>query len=229
MKSLAFKAALLALVSLGLTWSASSMAIEEPGFELVRTDGNNELRQYRPFIVAEVTVDGDMDTASSRGFRLIADYIFGNNRSVRADTGKPSEKIEMTAPVTVEPVTGASEKINMTAPVTIEPQGGDKPAMGSAQRWRVHFVMPSAYTMATLPRPNNPQVSLREVAGKRVAVRRFSGFSGNDKVEREAAALRQWIGEQNLKAGGALQLSRYDPPWKLPFLRRNEVMIEVSD
>lgn len=229
MTFIACRAALLALVLAGLGWSTAAMAIEEPAFEVVRTDGPNELRQYRPFVVAEVLVDGDMDTASSRGFRLIADYIFGNNRSVRAESTRPSEKIEMTAPVTVEPVAGASEKINMTAPVTIEPQGGQGPSMGSAQRWRVHFVMPASYTLASLPRPNNPQISLREVANQRMAVRRFSGFAGTDKVEREGEALRQWMAAQQLKPAGSLQLSRYDPPWKLPFVRRNEVMVQVAE
>lgn len=101
--------------------------------------------------------------------------------------------------------------------------------MSESGRWRVHFVMPAAYTMATLPRPNDPSVSLREVPGKQVAVLRFSGFAGTQKVQREAAVLLQWMRAQGLKPTGPAQLARYDPPWTLPFMRRNEVMIEASE
>ena len=135
----------------------------------------------------------------------------------------------MTAPVTVSPATAPSEKIAMTAPVTTAPQGVEAGTLSDSGRWRVHFVMPASYTMATLPRPNDPSVSLREVPGKRAAVVRFSGFAGTQKVQREAAALLQWVRAQGLKPTGSAQLSRYDPPWTLPFMRRNEVMIEVSE
>jgi hypothetical protein len=214
----------------GLFVSSAAMAIEEPAYSVVRTDGAIELRQYRPFIVAETMVDGDLDAASSAGFRRIAAYIFGANTSVRASAAASSEKIDMTAPVTVSPATTApSEKIAMTAPVTTAPQGVEAGTLSDSGRWRVHFVMPASYTMATLPRPNDPSVSLREVPGKRAAVVRFSGFAGTQKVQREAAALLQWVRAQGLKPTGSAQLSRYDPPWTLPFMRRNEVMIEVSD
>jgi hypothetical protein len=79
------------------------MAIEEPAFEILEKAGNVEIRRYRPVIVAETFVDGDMGSASNRGFRLIADYIFGNNLSVRGSGGQSSERIAMTAPVSVEP------------------------------------------------------------------------------------------------------------------------------
>ena len=130
----------------------AAMAIEEPKFEVLEQSESFELRQYHPLIVAEVLVDGDLDEASSKGFRLIADYIFGNNR---ANTGA-NAKIAMTAPVTVEPI---DNKIAMTAPVTLQPKSG---------KWQVRFVMPSQYTLSTLPVPNNTQVKLREVPGRKV-------------------------------------------------------------
>ena len=116
------------------------MAIEEPAFKIVLKSEAFEVRQYAPILVAETMVDGDMDEASNKGFRKIADYIFGNNRANQ--TGAAS-KIAMTAPVTLEPV---SEKIAMTAPVSLSAiqQGND---MASANKWRVHFVMPAKYTM----------------------------------------------------------------------------------
>jgi len=212
------------------------MAIEEPAHEVMRSDGANELRRYRSFIVAETVVEGDLDAASSQGFRRIAGYIFGGNRSVRPDagsSGSASERIAMTAPVTVEPAQassppGASEKIAMTAPVTVQAQGdGGEASPGSSRRWRVHFVMPARYTLASLPQPLDPQVTLREVPGGLVAVRRSSGFSGQQKVQHETEALQAWVQAQGLRPSSGPQLARYDPPWTLPFLRRNEVMIPI--
>ena len=104
---------------IGLFCTGHAMAIEEPKYEVVQTEGAFEIRKYAPILVAETFVDGDMDEASNKGFRLIADFIFGNNQV--ADSSA-SSKIAMTAPVTVEPV---SKKIAMTAPVTIEPQSAE--------------------------------------------------------------------------------------------------------
>ena len=185
------------------------MATEEPEYTVIEQSGAFELRSYSPMILAETRVPGSMDDASSAGFRLIADYIFGNNTS--RDGG--NEKISMTAPVTMEP---ASEKISMTAPVSIEQEDG---------QWRVHFVMPSQYTMETLPRPNNPAVTLREVPARNNAVIRFSGFTGEDKIAAKTAELMTWLDNKGITPIGQPELARYNPPWTLPFLRRNEVMV----
>ena len=217
--------ALMALV-LGL-WGMAAMAIEEPAFEVIVKSGEFEIRQYRPFIVAEAMVDGEMNAASSAGFRLIADYIFGNNQSVRGVADKAAEKIAMTAPVTMEPV-AAAEKIAMTAPVTMEPQGSGTGGTMKATRWRVHFVMPSQYSMATLPKPNNPAVMLRQVPGKRYAVLAFSGLAGEKKVQQKTDELFAWLNSKNLKPLAVPQLARYDPPWTLPSLRRNEILGEIA-
>jgi hypothetical protein len=196
-------------LALLLLSSGSAMAIEEPEYEVIEKSGEFELRAYSPMIVAETLVSGSMDKASGAGFRLIADYIFGNNTSTAGD----SEKISMTAPVTMEP---GSEKISMTAPVSMEQTAG---------QWRVHFVMPAQYTMETLPRPNNPQVTLREVPSSNYAVIRFSGLAGEKKVARKTAELMTWLESKGITPTGKPELARYNPPWTLPFLRRNEVMI----
>jgi hypothetical protein len=150
-----------------------------------------------------------MDNASSAGFRLIADYIFGNNTS----TTGGSEKISMTAPVTMEP---KSEKISMTAPVSMEKTDG---------QWRVHFVMPSQYTLDTLPAPNNLAVTLREVPASNYAVIRFSGLAGENKTAKKTSELIVWLDSRGITPIGKPELARYNPPWTLPFLRRNEVMV----
>ena len=189
------------------------MAIEEPNYKVLETSGSFELRTYDSMIVAETVVSGSMDEASSAGFRLIAGYIFGDNTS---NTGG-SEKISMTAPVTMEPESESrSEKISMTAPVTMSANNG---------KWRVHFVMPSEHTLDTLPKPNNSAVTLREVPGQQVATVRFSGRASKEKTAEKTADLLAWLASKQITPTGKPELARYNPPWTLPFLRRNEVMV----
>jgi hypothetical protein len=191
---------------LALLWTGHVMAIEEPKYEVLRSDGPYEIRQYAPILIAETLVEGDMDEASNKGFRLIADFIFGNNQA--ADS-----------------VTDA--KIAMTAPVTVEPQK-DALNMQSAEQWRVNFVMPSQYTLASIPKPKNSAVKLREVPSKHFVVLKYSGFNTVSRVQSKTREATNWINSHNLKAIGTPQLSRYDPPWTLPMFRRNEIMIEIS-
>jgi SOUL heme-binding protein len=214
-----FAAALTGLAS--LLGSPDAMATEEPQYEVVVAEGAMELRRYAPMLIAETEVDGSLDEASNQGFRLIADYIFGNNQSPDAER---KAKIAMTAPVTVEP---QSSKIAMTAPVTAEPRtaGAD---MQAARRWRIHFVMPSQYTLETIPKPRNPLVQLREVPGKHYAVHRYSGFNTLSRVQLKTDELLKWAGARSLTVTGTAQLARYDPPWTLPMFRRNEILVEVA-
>jgi len=216
-----------AAMTLTLLQGGAVMArTEEPAFESIKKEGDFEVRQYRGFIVAETFVKGDMDEAGSDAFRAIAGYIFGGNISVAS---KASEKIAMTAPVVMEKSVDkaaekTSEKIAMTAPVVME-KSMEKNA---GETYRVHFVMPSQYTMATLPKPLNPKVTLREVTAQKMAVIRFSGFSTDEKVRIKTEALRNWIQQQGLKSIGNPQFARYDPPMMPAFLRRSEVMIAVE-
>ena len=192
---------------LNFLWIGNVMAVEEPKFEVLLTDGSFEIRQYAPYLTAETLVMGDMDEASGKGFRLIADYIFGNNQAINSAT---------------------SEKISMTAPVTIEPQMSAG-SMETSKQWLVKFIMPSQYTLATIPKPKNSAVNLREVPSKRYAVLKYSGFNFQSKVQSKTQEAIEWVAKRNLQVIGQPQLSRYDPPWTLPMLRRNEVMIEISN
>lgn len=198
-----------------LLFTGSSMAIEEPKYRVIENAGAFELRVYDPKIIAEVEVPGTQKEASSAGFKLIAGYIFGGNTS-RAGG---NEKISMTAPVAMESVDAKpqSEKISMTAPVNMEQTGN---------KWRMHFVMPGKYTLNTLPKPNNPAVTLREVPGHKYAVIRFSGFAGKAKADTKTAELKKWLKSRGIKPTGKPELARYNPPWTLPFMRRNEVMMK---
>ncbi len=201
-----------AVTLVSLLFSVQIMAIEEPKYDVLEASGAFEVRAYSPMIVAETLVDGSMDEASGKGFRRIAGYIFGGNTS---SVGK-KEEISMTAPVTIEP---KAEKISMTAPVTMKEDGGS---------WKVHFVMPSEYTMETLPNPNESNVTLREVPAQKYAVIRFSGLAGEKKIALKTKELNQWLTGKNIRLQGKPQLARYNPPWTLPFFRRNEVLVAIE-
>ena len=218
---------LLAFAAIGLILGEVAMAIEEPRFEILEKAGEIEIRQYRPVIVAETFVDGDLDAASSTGFRLIADYIFGNNQSMRGAGGQPSEKIAMTAPVSVEPA-ARPEKIEMSAVVNVEPQGDSVSGTMYSKRWRVQFTMPGEYSMTTLPKPRNSAVTIRAVPGKLYAALVFSGFAGEAKAQQKADELLVWLKARNRRVIATSQLARYNPPWTLPFLRRNEILVEIA-
>lgn len=185
------------------------MAIEEPKYSVIEKSEPYELRAYEPMIIAETIVSGSLDKASNVGFKLIADYIFGNNTA----SAGGNKKISMTAPVTMEP---ESQKVKMTAPVSIEKDDG---------QWRMHFVMPSEYTMETLPEPNNSAVVLREVPAGKFAVLRFSGFTRDNKVAEKTNDLLAWMKSKGIQPKDEPRLARYNPPWTLPFLRRNEIIV----
>lgn len=197
------------------------MAIEEPKYEIIQKDGAFEIRKYAPILIAETIVEGDMDEASNKGFRLIADFIFGNNQAVDSNTNR---KIDMTAPVTVEPM---SQKIAMTAPVTVEPLFSDA-NMQAAKKWRIHFVMPSQYTQANIPKPKNDAITLKEIPSKYFLVHSYSWLNTLSRVQTKTDETLEWANRKGLKVIGAPQLSRYDPPWTLPMFKRNEIMLELT-
>ncbi len=200
--------AVLTVVALcaGLSGTIMSL-VEQPAYTVVRSLGDVEIRDYPAIIVAEVEVVGARKAAINSGFRLIADYIFGNN--------SPAQKIPMTAPVTQQ----AGEKIAMTAPVSQQPFGG---------AWKVRFVMPSTYTLSSLPKPNNPSVKLVSLPAERFAAIRFSGLADDDAIARFEQRLFDCLAEQGLASQGEAIMAFYNPPWTLPFLRRNEILAKLQ-
>ncbi|HSP84889.1 MAG TPA: heme-binding protein [Psychrobacter sp.] len=192
------------------------MATEEPKYTVLSQVEDFELRRYESQLVAQTWVSGDQNTASRAGFKVLADYIFGNNT---APSGE-SSKISMTAPVTMQSEnkngSNGSQKIAMTAPVNMQQSDG---------KWRVQFTMPSKYTMQTLPKPNNPNIKIIEIPAQTYGVIKFSGLAGSEKVATKTVELQSWMQAQKLTMTGVPELARYNPPWTLPFMRRNEIMI----
>ena len=205
---MAFKPMLAAILVL-MTLAGCAMAVEEPAFKEVSRDGAFEVRDYPALVAAEVTVAGAQKEAASKGFRLLAGYIFGAN--------KRRQGIAMTAPVGQQ---AASEKIAMTAPVA--------QTENAAGTWLVRFTMPSTYSLQTLPTPDDARVKLRTIAPARFAVLRFSGLAQPGDVAEKSKQLLAWVKSHGLRATGSVILAQYNPPWTVWFLRRNEVMVEVD-
>lgn len=182
---------------------------EEPVFQVVAHQGKVEIRQYAPRIAAETVVAGEEQAARSAGFRRLAGYIFGGNQG--------GTKIAMTAPVAQQ---SGGTRIAMTAPV-----GQTRDAEG---RWVIRFYMPAAWTMERLPHPNDPQVRLVEVPAQTFAVLRFSGDRSAAAVGARQAMLLAALAGSGWVAHGEPVAWFYDPPWTLPWLRRNEVAVEVA-
>lgn len=194
------------------------MAVEEPDYTMLKQAEDFELRRYERQLVAETWVSGDQRQASNEGFKILADYIFGNNT---APSGG-NRKISMTAPVNLQQqnADNGSIKIAMIAPVNVQQSNG---------KWRVRFVMPSQYTTDSLPKPNNPEVSIIEIAAQTYGVIKFSGLTSSPKVNKKTEALKTWMQNQNLTLVGQPELARYNPPWTLPFMRRNEILIRYEE
>ncbi|HUX78772.1 MAG TPA: heme-binding protein [Alphaproteobacteria bacterium] len=184
--------------------------VKEPKFKVIKSHNNLEIREYPPVIVAQVIVKGERKKAISAGFRVLAAYIFGSNVQ--------QKKISMTAPV----IQQEGEKIVMTAPVIQQ----ESEEVGS---WEVRFIMPSEYTLKTLPQPKDSRVELFAIPSKRYVVIRFSGLASAKSLQKQLEELRKYIDSEKLHTIGQPLFAFYNPPWTLPFLRRNEIMIELKE
>jgi hypothetical protein len=199
-------------ILLTLTFAGeTAMSLEQPDYTVAYKDGDVEYRQYDSYLVAETVIENveDYNDAGNEGFRRLFRYITGSNRN--------QSKIAMTAPVQQDPV---SEKIAMTTPVQ---------QTNAAGGWRVAFMLPTKYSMETAPAPTDPRVRIREVPGRMMAVLRYSGRWTESNFNKRKAALRAALSESDIETVGEMQSAVYNPPYTPPFLRRNEVMIEVME
>ena len=181
---------------------------DEPNYQVLNDYGHIQIRHYPALVVAQTEVNADYKDSSSQGFQRLAGYIFGNN--------KKQQKMAMTAPVFQEQ---KAENMAMTAPVIQQKSGSV---------WLMAFVLPSNYSVATAPVPLDPAVLIKEIPGKKVAVIRYSGSLSEQGIEENTENLKNWITIKGYKAISPSRSAAYDPPWTLPFLRRNEVHIDIE-
>lgn len=207
---------------LGLLTGPLMSEVEKPNYQVIATEENIEIRHYEPMIIAEVEVKGQRKEAINAGFRLLADYIFGKNirKQDIAMTApvqqQESQQIAMTAPVQQQ----ESQNIAMTAPV-------QQQSVGKA--WKVSFVMPSEYNMNSLPTPKDVRVRLKQIEAKKFVVIEFSGTNSNENVSKHEQQLLQYIQTHQIKTIDSPKYAFYNPPWTLPLLRRNEVMLQIKE
>ncbi len=206
----------LVVATLVLTQSACSVfgirSAEEAHYNVVDDQGEFQLREYAGLVVVETTVKAEFDEAGSQAFKRLFGYISGNNEG--------SREIAMTAPVMVsddKPVEG--ESIDMMAPVIVNQ---------NADGWRYAFVLPASYSLDSAPLPTNPDVKLLEIKPKRVATLRYSGLLNESDFRDNTQRLQLWMASNGLKPASSARVAGFDPPWALPFVRRNEVMIDVE-
>jgi hypothetical protein len=185
---------------------------EEAKFKVLVEQGDFQLRQYSTYIVAETFIESNFDKAGSEAFGRLFSYISGDNIN--------AQEIAMTAPVIVNRNAESSgQKIAMTAPVITEKQ---------SKGWRYYFVLPQEFTLISAPKPTNPNVILKEISSKKVASIQFTSLWDENTFNEKVSELESWILENNYVSISLPSFAGYDPPWTLPFLRRNEVLIDVT-
>jgi hypothetical protein len=195
------------LFLINLFFLTGLMAIETPKYTIVKEVDSFELRDYTEYVTAEVTVEGSFEEVGSKAFRLLFDYISGNNSK--------KQKVEMTSPVEQK---STSEKISMTAPVEQTTKDG---------KYILSFVLPQTLTIETAPTPNDPKVILKNNLARRMACITYSGFWTESNYLENQARLMGWIASQKLKIKGEPIYARYNSPFSIWFLRRNEILVEI--
>ena len=184
------------------------MATEEAEYRVIEREGQFEIREYAEHIVAETIVAEGFEKAGNTAFNRLFRYISGDNAS--------RQDIAMTAPVSQR---AAGEKIAMTAPVSQRAAEGD---------WAVSFMMPSTYSMKTLPVPSNPEIKIRRVPAHLAGAVRYSGFWSEDNYLENKSRLEAWLDKKRLVKDGNAVWARYNAPFTPWFMRRNEILIPLE-
>lgn len=184
--------------------------IEKPTYQIVAKTDQYEIRRYQPVLLASTDVSGDYQEATTAGFKIIADYIFGNNTAAAS--------IAMTSPVLEE---SAGTGIAMTSPVLEEPaENGLR---------RITFVLPSKYTLETIPQPNDTRVQLTEQPARTVAALSFTWYPTASRVQNKKQELLTALQKAGIVPQGEVQVARYNPPLSMPLVLQNEVMVTIPD
>jgi len=187
-------------------------AAPEPSYSVTVSEPPFEIRDYPPLTIALTRVEGRRDDAVGIGFGRLFDYISGANA--------PAREIAMTAPVLTAPEGEEGAEIAMTAPVLTE--------AGQDGVWQVMFVLPEDMTEASAPRPTDPEVEIATIPARRVATVTFSGILDAEDIAENRTRLAEWLSGRPERVAGPWQAAGYNPPWTLPWLRRNEVLVPVA-
>ncbi|KAK9921267.1 hypothetical protein M0R45_029785 [Rubus argutus] len=192
--------------------------LETVKFKVLSKRDQYEIREVEPYFIAETTMPGKTGfdfNGASQSFNVLAEYLFGKNTT--------QKKMEMTTPVFTRKSQSDGEKMEMTTPVITK-------RVEDQDKWQMSFVMPSKYG-SNLPLPKDPSVKIKEVPRKKVAVVAFSGFVSDEEIKQRESKLREALkddGQFQVKEGTSVEVAQYNPPFTLPFQRRNEISLEVE-
>lgn len=178
-------------------------------YDVLSLDGEVEIRSYRPLLLASITINGSFDQARKEAFLALANYIFGKN--------KDKKHLKMTTPVLQEE---SYNGLSMNSPVIHKP---------TRLGWTMSFVLPVKCTLATAPTPKDRRIHLFTQPARVVACLRYSGVNSQEKINKYSVELIKWLSQNHLYDPiGEIQSAEYDGPSTIPFLRKNEVHIEVN-
>lgn len=187
---------------------------EQPDYEVLVTEGDIEVRRYKKTLIAQVTIEGEHDQAVMSGFQTLANYIFGDNEN--------QTSMEMTAPVFQESVLRnrtTGELIPMTAPLF---------KYQNKNGWTISFVIPEKFDRHSAPEPIDSNIHLTELPERKTAVFRYSGNNNEEKMKEAEEKLNEWLRSSGLTTKSTIRWAQYDPPFAIPFLKRNEAQIDIN-
>ena len=194
--------------------------IETPRYAVITKNREYEVREYEPYIVAKAEVPGPYASALNRGFRIIADYIFGNNMRAGYAIMQGNENDLQVG----SQQSKGSEKIAMTAPVISEKAG-----LNVHGSYSISFVMPSKYSMDTLPVPRDARVKIDTVERRKVAVINFSGYATDRRTQEKCDKFRRMLERDGIRRSPKCKVAQYNPPWTFPLMRHNELIIDLKE
>lgn len=168
--------------------------LEQPNYEIIdELPGGVEIRRYEARTYAASRVDGTGMEARRQGFRLLFNYIAGEN--------------------------ARDEEISMTIPVATEIE--DKEHV-------MQFFLPSGYDNSTAPAPKNPNVSIGTLEPRIEAALQYTGSQSVQRAEQHAILMKNELEKSDWEMSGEIRSMFYNPPFSIPFLRRNEVVVTVQ-
>lgn len=173
---------------------------------------NIEVRVYENMILVSAPMDKNSKDGRKQAFMKLFGYISGENIL--------NKKVEMTAPVLMSTEQDKGTKISMTAPVFMGNENKNESVMS--------FVLPKAFTMQNAPKPIDPELQLNQLKDYKVAAITFSGLLSKNNISKHKEILDNWIISQGYNKTGAYKTAGYNPPFTIPFFRRNEVLIPIE-
>jgi hypothetical protein len=186
------------------------VSVEEQSYTTIKKTDAFEIRSYPTSLVAEVAVEGNFNNVGNKGFRILADFIFGKNtRSITIKDSSTESQI----------IKNDNEKIKMTAPVEMNKK---------ENKYVIRFIMPSKYTLKSLPKPLDKRITIKKTKESRKAALTYYGSWSESNFKTHEDLLIKLLQKNSISWSGNVIFARYNSPWTLWFLRKNEVIVQLD-